>query len=367
LDQRIDYNTGVDIHTHKTSVGVWIKNGKKEELVIAGPLANNRTTFISYLLASELVTAPTGTSGNDGFATIHLHTPDSVNYYVTATVNHDLDESVTDISLSGPAPSGTDNPAWSLSFTLEDHAARLFNAPVNSTVYYWLSNHLINVKIKTSKNTNGALRGQVIPLTNPRAKIPVFPNGFAQTIHGTDITYLPDGSAIIGNLTLALLSGGARPTNKTIGSLDDRVAYFFPNNASSFGYIFRFPLPVTLVNRFNTRGAVLVFTVAAEVVDTGKWNIGLYNLNTNKQDNPFTVTGQGNRTYATATADITPPNFGDYLGPGGIFVDVTATSVTNPLYVDRFYSIYYVANALSNSIVRRIFGKGSNAQTRRRR
>jgi hypothetical protein len=231
-----------------------------------------------------------------------------------------------------------------------------------------MANHLTYIKIKTTKNTDGALRGQVIPLTSPRARTPTFPNGYTQTIRGTDVTFLPDGSTIIGNLTLAFLSGGARPSNNTIGTIDDRVAYFFYNNASTFDYVFRFELPVTLVNRFNTRGAVVVFSAAAEVVDTQKWTIGLYNLADNAVEDPFAITGAGNKTYTTVTADVSPANFADFLGPGGIFVEVSTTStVTNPLFVDRFYTIYYVANALSNSVVRRIFSTGGADETARRR
>jgi len=204
-------------------------------------------------------------------------------------------------------------------------------------------------------------------LTAPRARIPTFPNGFTQIVHNTEVTYLTGGETVIGNLSLALLSGGARPTNKTIGQVDDRVAYFFANNNSAFDNKFRFELPVTLVNRFNTRGAVVVFSAAAEVVDNDKWTIGLYNLATSQVDEPFALPGNGNKTYTTVTADLGPQNFADYLGPGGVFVDVAATSVTNPLFVDRLYTIYYVASSLSNSVVRRIFATDSPVDSSRRR
>jgi len=123
------------------------------------------------------------------------------------------------------------------------------------------------------------------------------------------------------------------------------------------------------VNRFNTRGAVVVFSAAAEVADNDKWSIGLYNLATSSVDEPFALAGNGNKTFTTVTADLGPQNFADYLGPGGIYIDVAATSVSNPLFVDRFYTIYYVASSLSNSIVRRIFASGSavDSSSRRRR
>jgi len=369
LDKRVNYTIGANIHEHETSVGVWVTQGKKEKLAITGPLSNNRTTFLAYLQASELVTTPSGTTKNQGFASIHLHTPDAVNYYVTAAINHDLASSqkVSSIVLNGPAPSGTDNDAWSLTLETQNQAGRVFSSPVNSTVYYWIANHLTYIKIKTAKNPNGALRGQLVSMSSPRARIPTFPNGFTQLIHGNEVTFLPDGSTIIGNLTYALLSGGARPTNTTIGTLDDRVAYFFFNNASGFNYTFRFPLPVTLANRYNTRGAVFVISAAAEVVDTNKWNVGFYNLADAKVDTPSAFPGLGNRTYTTGTAELSPVDFTQYLGPGGVYVRVTATAVTNPFFVDRFYTIYYVANALSNSIVRRIFASTSAVQNGRRR
>jgi len=371
-DERIDYNTGAAIHEERVSVGFWLKSSNSERLVITGPLANNRITFLSYLQASEVDTTPSGTSKNDGFASIHLSTTDSVTYLLTAAVNHDLDQSVTEIAIHGPAPSGQTNDAWTLKLTEKDQAGRVYNQQVNSTVYYWMSNHLTYLVIKTSKNPNGALRGQVIPQTTPRARIPSFPNGFTQNIQGTDVTFLPDGSTVIGNLTLALLSGGARPSNLTFGTVDDRVAYFFFNNQSAFNYNFRFPLPVTIGNRFNTRGAYIVVSAAAEAVDTNKWGVGVYNLQEGgvPAGQVLPIEGNGNKTFANAGADILPNSFSDYLGPGGIFVTVSATGVSTPLYVDRFYIIYYVASAFSNNIIKDIFFKGSDVETtnsRRRR
>eukprot|EP01103_Thecamoeba_quadrilineata_P017630 TRINITY_DN6337_c0_g1_i1.p1 TRINITY_DN6337_c0_g1~~TRINITY_DN6337_c0_g1_i1.p1 ORF type:complete len:483 (-),score=96.43 TRINITY_DN6337_c0_g1_i1:78-1526(-) len=363
-DQRIDYSTGAAIHEEKISVGFWSNSSKTEKLVIAGPLANNRATFLAYLQASEVDTAPSGTSKNDAFASIHLTTSDSVDYRLTATVNHDLDQSVTEISIHGPAPSGQTNDAWSLILTKKDQAGRVQNALVNSTVFYWMSNHLTYIVIKTSKNPNGALRGQVIPQTTPRARIPTFPNGFTQNTQGTDVTFLPDGSTVIGNLTLALLSGGARPSNASIGTVDDRVAYFFFNNQSAFNYNFRFPLPVTIANRFNTRGAYVVVSAAAEAVDTNKWTVGVYNLAEGgvPTGSVLPIEGLGNKTFSNAAADLGPSVFSDYLGPGGVFVNVAATGVSTPLYVDRFYIIYYVASAFSNNIIKDIFFRGSDVE-----
>jgi len=219
---------------------------------------------------------------------------------------------------------------------------------------------------KQAKNPSGALRGQLTASTTPRARLPTFPNGATQNFDGIDVTFLPDGSSIIGNLTLALLSGGARPTNKTIGQLDDRVAYFIGNNATNFNNNFRFPLPVTIQNRWNSRGAVVVATAGAEVVDSGKWSIALFNLANNAADSTFPFPGQGNRTFTTVTADLSPKDFEQFLGPGGLFVQIKATAVANPLYVDRLYTIYYIASAYANNIVKDIFFKGSDVQNSRR-
>jgi hypothetical protein len=364
-NQRIDYNTGAAIHEERVSVGFWLNSSNSEKLVISGPLANNRATFLSYLQASEVDTAPKGTAKNDAFASIHLTSSDSgITYLLSASVNHDLDETVTEIAIHGPAPSGQTNDAWSLALTRKNQAGRAYNVQVNSTVFYWMSNHLTYIVIKTNKNPNGALRGQVIPQTTPRARIPVFPNGFTQQTQGTDVTFLPDGSTVIGNLTLALLSGGARPSNATFGTVDDRVAYFFFNNQSAFNYNFRFPLPVTIANRFNTRGAYVVVSAAAEPVDTNKWTVGVYNLAEGgvPSDSVLLIEGLGNKTFSNAAADLGPSVFSDYLGPGGVFVNVAATGVSTPLYVDRFYIIYYVASAFSNNIIKDIFFRGSSVE-----
>jgi len=367
FDDRVNYTVGTAIHEHKTRVGVWLKKGKKKEaLALSGPLANSRTTFLSYLQASQLVATPSGTAKNDAFGVVHCSTTDSVTYFVTAVVNHDLDERVTEISLRGPAPTGADNEAFKITLSTLDHGAKIVNFAVNSTVFYWISNDLTYLVIKTTKNPSGALRGQITPMTTPRARIPVFRNGQTQAFDGIGVTFLDDGSTVIGNLKLALLSGGARPSNKTIGQLDERVAYFVSNNVSNFDNKFRFALPTTINNRFDTRGAVVVFTVAAEVADTNKWNVGLFNQANNVIDSPFTIPGFGNKTYTTVTADLSPSNFPDFLGPQGIYVQVRGSAVANPLYVDRFYTIYYVCSAYVNDLVRTIFFKGSNAENSRR-
>jgi len=288
-----------------------------------------------------------------------------VTYYVTAVLNHDLTETVTEISLNGPSPSGADNEAYKLKLTVLDHGAKVVKAAVNSTVFYWMSNDLTYLVIKTSKNPAGALRGQVTSMTTPRARIPVFPNGDSSTFDGIAVTFLPDGSTIIGNLKLALLSGGARPSNKTIGQLDVRVAYFVSNNASNFDNKFRFALPTTLGNRFDTRGAVVVFTAAAEVADTNKWNVGLFSQKSSAIVSPFSIPGNGNKTFVTVTADLDASNFIDFLSPQGLYVEVRGSAVANPLYVDRFYTIYYICSAYANNLVRTIFFKGSGAQKSR--
>jgi len=365
-DTRIDYATGASIHEHKTSVGFWLKDGKnKEKLVISGDLTNNRTTFVAYLESNQETTTPSGNSKNDGFATIQAWTPDddpSV-YYLTVAINHDVEDEITQIHIHAPAPSGANNVILIDFSTKYDQAGRVFNAQINSTAFFWLSNHLGYVNLHTKKDVPGTLRGQIAPLVSPRTRIPVFPNGATEIIGESTITFLPDGSTILGNLTNALNSGGARPSNLTIGTLDDRVAYFFANNQSSFANVFRFPLPVTLANRFNTRGAFVVISAAAEVVDNNKWEFNLYNLADDEINaNGFVVEGAGNKTYTTASADLDAEEFRKYLGPGGVFVQLTGTSVSEPLFVDRFYVVYYVASAYSNSIIRDIFFRGSDVQ-----
>jgi hypothetical protein len=368
-DNRINYTTGILVHEHKASVGVWLKNGKnKEFLAIAGELSNNRTTFIAYLQANQLVTSPSGTAKNDAFGIVHAYTVDASTYFIQGALNHDLDERVTEIALHGPATSGQDTSAWTATWTFSniDQGAKIFRQQVNSTVFFWMSNHLTYLIIKTSKNPSGALRGQLISTTNPRARLPSFPNGASSIFDGIDVTFLPDGSTIIGNLTLALLSGGHSQSNNTIGELDERVAYFVPNNASTFNNNFRFPLPVVRNNRWNLRGASIVMTAGAEVVDSNLWSVAVFNLASGAAEDPFTFTGQGNRTFTTVTADIDPELFPKLLGPGGLFVQVRGAAVQNPLYVDRFYSIYYIASAYANNVIKDIFFKGSDAQNTRR-
>jgi len=364
VNERISFAYGQMIHQHKTSVGFYLEDKKSETLAVAGVVANNRTTFISYLDADSETDSPSGVSSNDGFASLHAYAnDDGTAYFLTATVNHDLDDKITGLHLHGPAPSGAANAiiiSFDIGFT---KAGRTFNTQINTTVFYWMQNSLTYLNIHTSKNLNGAIRGQVIPLTSPRSRIPEFPNGATRGFGDSTITFLPDGSTILGNVSDPLGAGGARPGNKTLGQFDERVAYFYPNNASTFANVFRFPLPVTLVNRYNTRGALVIITATAEVADNAKWTFNLYNTAEGSLTSPgFSVPGLGNRTYSTASADIGPDQFSDYLNPGGIFVQLTGKPTTaNPLYVDRFYTVYFIASAYSNNVVRSIFISGSKA------
>jgi hypothetical protein len=102
-------------------------------------------------------------------------------------------------------------------------------------------------------------------------------------------------------------------------------------------------------------------TAAAEVVDSNKWSVALFNLKNNVAESPFPFVGQGNKTFTTVTADLAPQNFDEFLGPSGIFVQIRGSSVAYPLYVDRLYTIYYIASAFANNVVKDIFLKGSDA------
>jgi hypothetical protein len=328
---------------------------------LSGIIVNNRTTFIAYLTADQEVTTPTGTSKNDGFASAIAWTPDSVNYFVSIIVNHDLDQTVTAIHLHAPAASNTNNAPIITFPTLPQNAGKVLNFPVNTSVIYWMANHLSYINVHTSKNTGGALRGQLIPTTTPRIRVPSFPNKATVNVNGVPTTFLPDGSIIVGDVGASLKAGGAK--NLTGNATDDRVAVFkFNKTTSSFDNDFRFPLPVTIKNKFSLRSATIVVTAAAEVSDNVKFNVGLLDLNEQTIVNFIAIPGTGRRTFATFQLNIDADSFPQYLGPGGLFATIQGTGLLGEgLFIDRFYVTYYVVNAYANNVLKAIFYKGSSA------
>jgi hypothetical protein len=361
-DKRIGFNLGEYMNTEKIAVNIYTKEIGSDRPAISGIIVNNRTTFIAYLTADQEVTTPTGTSKNDGFATAIVWSPDFTNYLVSIVVNHDLDQTVTAIHLHAPAASNTNNAAIVNFPSLLQNAGKVLNFPINQSVYNWMSHHLSYVNIHTSKNTAGALRGQLIPTTTPRTKVPTFPNKATINVGGTATTFLPDGSTIVGDVGFSLKSGGAR--NLTGNATDVRVANFkFNATSASFDNDFRFALPVTIKNKYSLRGAVLYFTSAAEVADNQKYNLGLLDLNEQTVVNFAALPGTGRRAFTTFRINIDADAFPQYLGPGGIFATIQGTGLTGPgLYVDRFYVNYYVVNAYANNILKAIFYRGSPAE-----
>jgi hypothetical protein len=360
-DKRITYEVGQQIHSERVAVHIYTKEIGNSRPALAGVIVNNRTTFISYLRADQEIATPTGTAKNDGFASAVGWT-DNVDYWFTLVVNHDLDQKVTEIDLHAPAASNTNNDAI-ISFTLLNQAAKVFNLKVNSTVYYWLSNHLGYVNIHTTKNTAGALRGQLIPLTSRRIAVPTFPNGATFTIGGVTTTELPDGSVINGAVGLNLKLGGAK--NLTGNATDPRVAEFLPNFATkSFDNDFRYALPVTIKNKHALRSATVYIKAAAEVADNNKFNIGVLNLAEGGTfTSLFAIPGTGRRNFSTFLINLDGADFPTYLGPGGLFVVIQGTGLSgSPLYVDQLFVAYYVSNAYANNILKAIFYKGSSAE-----
>jgi hypothetical protein len=361
-DKRISYNLGANINTEKIAVNIYTKEVGASRPAISGVIVNNRTTFLTYLRADQEVTTPSGTAKNDGFASAIAWTNDAVNYFVSIVVNHDLDQKVSAIHLHAPAASNTNNNPVITFPSLLTNAAKVINFPINASVYYWMTNHLSYVNIHTTKNVNGALRGQLIPTTTPRIKTPTFPNKATVTSGAETTTSLPDGSTIIGDVGFNLRSGGAK--NLTGNATDSRVAEFRYNGSSkSFDNDFRFALPVTIKNRYSLRSAAVVFTAASEVSDSGKFALGLLDLNDIAVVNFATIPGTGRRNFTTYQINIDADQFPRYLGPGGLFVNVKGTGLTGAgLFVDRFYVSFSVVNAYANNILKSIFYKGSSAE-----
>jgi len=359
-DKRISYSLGQKINTEGVSVAVYTKARGSKKPALSGVLVNNRTSFIVFLQADQEVTTPTGTAKNDGFASVIAYpvtTAVETTYNLNIVINHDLDEKVTAIHLHAPAASNTNTPAIVNFASFLTNGAKVLNVNVNSTVFYWLQNSLGYLNIHTSKNSNGALRGQITPLTTPRVKLPLFENG--ATVGG--VTILADGAFIRGDVGISLRRGGAK--NLTGNVTDVRVAEFVPVNGGTFNNSFRFPLPVTIKNRHTVRSAVFTGRAAAETIDTGKWNFGVLDIDTLLPVSVAPINGTGGRrAFQTYRIPLDADNLSTYLGPFGLYFTATATGVVENLFVDQFYVTYYVSNAYANNILKSIFYKGSDVQ-----
>jgi hypothetical protein len=361
-DARVSFDIGHNVNLEKTAVNIYTKEVGSSRPALSGLLVNNRTTYLASLRPEEEITPPTGVSKNDGFATAVVWSPDNINYFLSLVVNHDLNPEVTAIHLHAPAASNTNGvPIINLTLSLTN-AGKILNVPISSTVKYWLDNHLGYINVHTAANPAGALRGQLIPTTTPRYRTPLFPNKATVNVAGTDFTSLPDGGAIIGSVGLALKQGGAR--NLTGNDTDVRVSQFVYNaTTKSFDNDFRFALPVSIPNRFSVRSAVFYVDATTESIDHNKFSVGVVNVNTLTNDKLVTIAGNGRRAFiGFQQINLNADNFQDYLGPGGVFVNVNAASLAGPgLFVDRFYMVYYVVNAYANNLVKSIFFRGSPA------
>jgi len=234
------------------------------------------------------------------------------------------------------------------------NAAKVINLAINSSVYYWMINDLTYINILTSKNAAGALRGQLIPLATFRNKTPFFSNGASKN----GVTALADGSSIEGALGVNLIRGGAR--NLTGNLTDDRVVEFVPINGT-FSNSFRFPLPVTLKNKFLIRGATLILTAAGDAAQNGLYRLGALNYETLANVDVAPIPTSNRRNFLTFALNFDVNDFLTVLGPGGIYPTIIGSSLTGRLYVDRFYVTYDVSNAYANNVLKSIFFKGSDA------
>jgi len=358
-DKKISFDLGEAINIQEIQLNVYTKAVGTKIPAISGLLVNNRTSFISVMTSDELVSPATGVSSNVGFAAAIAWADASNNYFLSLAVNHDLGQTVTSIQLNGPAPSNSRGSLIATIPIMTTNAGKIFNVAVNSSVMNWLNHHLGYILVSTTKNPTGALRGQLIPTTTPRVKSPTFSNGLVLNIGNTQLTQLPDGSTIEGNVGRNLIQGGAR--NLTSDADDDRVAIFAYNSTTdSFSNYFRFELPVTVKNKYVLRGAAFIISAAADLNDTNKFSIGLYNFANDAADTFFSVPGLGKRDFSFHRMNIDGPTFPTYLGRGGLYISVNGSSlVGRGLYVDQFYVIYYVSSAYANNIVKSIFTKGS--------
>jgi hypothetical protein len=197
----------------------------------------------------------------------------------------------------------------------------------------------------------------VVPTTSQRRFTPTFPNG--STLGS--LTVLPDGGSISGTLGQNLIDGGAR--NLTADAVDNRVVTFNYVNGTFFNS-FRFKLPVTIKNKFSTRGAVFYITAAAEAVDNNLFKVGLLDLSNDLTPViSYSIAGTGIRNFLTYQINIDTSAFTSYLGPGGLFVNVQGSGLTGKgLYVDQFFMAYYVSNAYANNVLKAIIYKKSSAK-----
>jgi uncharacterized protein (DUF2141 family) len=361
-NKRINYALGESINVEKIAVNIYTKAIGTGRPAISGLLVNNATTFISWLQADQEVDTPSGTSANDGFATaiVYPATPnDQVNYKISVVVNHDLTQTVSAIHLHTPAASNTNGAIVVSIPEIKLKGGKVIGFDINATTLNYLQNHLGYINIHTTRNTGGAIRGQLLPFTAPRYRLPVFPNTATQTTKGITITTLPDGGLIEGNLA-SLRSGGAR--NKTGQTNDDRVCVFQNNFTSgAFDNLFRFELPVTIDNKFALRAANFYFSYAGDVADTGKFNLGFLNLNTQVNKVIFpSLPHTGKSNYENLLITVDGSDFADFLGPGGLFVNLQASSLSGAgLNVDKFFMVYYVVDAYANNVLKAVIARSS--------
>jgi len=109
---------------------------------------------------------------------------------------------------------------------------------------------------------------------------------------------------------------------------------------------------------------IVYIKAAIEPSDSGKFVFGLLNLNTLAIDLSIPIPGTGKRDFKTFFFTIDSIGFINYLGPGGVFVNVRGSSlIGSGLHVDRFFVAYSVTNAYANNVLKSIFFKGSDTQS----
>jgi len=359
---RLTLEVGARLNVEQIGLNIYTKKVGSSRPALSGVFVNNRTSFIAFLQSDQETTTPPGTLNNDGFASGIAWTTDSINYFMSVIINHDIQRPLGSIHLHAPAPSNTNGPVVINMPVTFNQASKVINFPINSTELYWFTNHLGYVNLHDAGN-RGILRGQFIPMTTPRIRTPTFPNKVTTNIGGESFTFLPDGGVIEGNAALSLQAGGATELPGTRGN--PRLAIFTPNRTTlAFNNRFRFELPVTIKNRYSLRAAVFYVTAAAAVEDNNKFQIGLLEVDTQNTDNFITVPGTGPRSFSTYQLNIDTDAFPTYLGPLGLLVNVQSTAISGRgLYVDRFFMTYYVVNAYANNIMKAMIIKGSSILT----
>jgi len=109
---------------------------------------------------------------------------------------------------------------------------------------------------------------------------------------------------------------------------------------------------------------IVYISAAVEPADSGKYSFGLLNLNSLAIDLSLTIPGRGKRDFSDFFFTIDSIGFINYLGPGGVFINVKASSLTGSgLHVDRFFVAYSITNPYANNVLKSIFFKGSDTQS----